>query len=205
MVSQGIYNRGREMVGIFIKNELTLIFREEAVPKIKELIMESYKSNLNGVVQGDYESLKPESVESLFEERLDGFDFIKDLGDGVGLTCPSVENFNFEEGLNLVGAVLNGLPTDYYKIPASKYSEFASSEAINTYGNRDYLIAGDNPFLENFNKDSLDKFEFSSTPPINIMEGALNYVKGNMPIWIRRAINKAEINYKEYIQGVNRA
>lgn len=201
MVSRAIYDRGKEMVGVFIKNELTLIFKEEAIPAIKELIMESYKNNLNGVVQGDYDSLKPETMEPLFEERLNNFEFIKDIGDGIGLTCPSVENFNFEDGLNLVGAMVNGIAADYYKIKATDYAKFASSDVVSMYGTKDYLVNSENPFLSNFNKDALDKFEFSMSPPIDIMGPALNYVKGNMPIWIRRAIRKAEINYKEFIQG----
>lgn len=205
MASQGIYNRGKQLVGIFIKNELMLIFNEEAIPKIKGLIMEAYKSNLNGVVQGEYDSIKPENMESIFEEELASFGFIKDIGKGMELRCPSPENFNFGEKLSLIGAILNGIPSDYYKVPADKFAKLIPAGSQSSYDIKEHLIAGDNPFLENVDKTTLDKFEFSAAPPINIMENALDYVKGNMPIWVGRAVRKAEINYKEYMRGVNRA
>jgi hypothetical protein len=189
---------------VLVRNELTIIFTEEAVPKIKELILDSYKKNLVGMVQGPYDSLKPENMSSLFEERLNNFEFLTPDEAGISLSCPSLESFNFGEGLSLVGAILNGIPNDYYKISSANYSKYASSEVINMYGTEDYLVAGDNPFLSNFDKESLDKFEFSNTPPIDIMEDASLYIKANMAIWIRRAIHKAEINLKEFLSGAKK-
>ena len=204
MISDGVFDRGIEGFKFLVKNELIIIFTQEAVPKLKELIIESFRENLLGVVKGEYASLKPEDYEGAFVQRIEEYEYVRDGGEGVVLSCPDSETFDFSEGLGLIGGIVNGLPADYYKVKGSDYQKFAGEEAQGAYGLQDYLIEDGNPFLENFDKNSLDKFEFSSTPPVDIMLEANEYVKGNMPTWIRRAVEKARMNLEDFLSGANR-
>jgi hypothetical protein len=140
MISDGIFERGMNSFRFLIKNELIIIFTEEAVPRIKELIIESYRGNLNDVVTGDYNSLKPEGLEQLFTAKLEDFEYVVDGGEGVVLRCPDSGNFDFSDGLSLIGGIVEGLPAEYYKIKGADYEKFAGSEAKESYSFGDYLI-----------------------------------------------------------------
>lgn len=201
MTSIAILRRGIESFRLIIKNELLIIMREEATPVIKEKVLGSYKE-LYGVVQGDYDDLKPETYEALFMDRTENFDFIAESDTGISMRCPSIDNFDFTGGLELVGGIINGFPGNYYKVKAADYTKIAGEATSSMYNRSTYLVDESNPFLNNFNKDTLDKFEFSNSPPIDVFGEANSYIKGNIRIWINRAIRKAEIILKNFVSGV---
>ena len=198
MSNTAIYDRGVSWLPIIIKNELLLIFREEATPAIKELIMDSFKNNLYGVVQGEYYNLKPENMEPLLSSFLDNYNYVEDVGDSVFLTCPTGDDLN-NNGMSLLGFILEGVPSDYYKIKAEQYNNIVLDSNMDKTIDS-YLISADDPNMDRFS-NVVEPFEFSGVEPTDIMKEANAYIKANMPIWVRRAIETAKLSLMEYQAG----
>lgn len=199
MTTNSVINKGIKSLEVVIRNELIDIFNSEVIPTIKTMIMDSFRNNLNGIVKGDYDNLKPEASEDLVLNRLDSFAYIQETIDGICLTVPGQTSLDFERGMPLVGAILEGLPNNYFKIKSSEYLKIFGGEVDS---NNSYLIDEKNLISKGVDISKLDKFEFSNTPPIDITEEASLYVKSNMKVWGNRALLKAKLVMSNYAKGI---
>lgn len=178
-----------------IRYELSIIL-EDIIPEVKEIIIESYRNNLEGVVISDYETIKPEYYEETFIERLDEFEYVReDEDESINFVCPDMENFDFSQGLEFIYNILSGLVGTYYKVHSYKLG-YTDEDTM-------FVVGEGNPILEGIDTKELKIYEFSDNEPINIFVDAEEFVDENINDWISNANKKAVNRFADYHAGVN--
>lgn len=178
-----------------IKYELAQLFEEHVIEEVKNSIISSYESELEGVVSSDYDNIKPESYKDVFIERLNDFTYIIDDEENVTFVCPDMENFDFSDGLEFIYNILSGLVGNYYKVHSSDLG----------YDDEDtmFVVGEDNSYIENLDINKLELFEFSNTEPKDIFQDAEEFVSENMDDWLSQASKSAIDKFNNYLKGVN--
>lgn len=176
-----------------LESEIMLVLEEEAIPRIKELILEDYDFNLNDVANPK-SKLAPEKYMDEFIKRLDDFEYLDETARGVVLKTPDMENFDFRDGLEPILTVLEGLAGRYVEVEQEDYKRVTGRQTYRGERKEVYLIKYNNQ-VRDWEKDLDKKFEeyaFSNSPPIDIFERADEFVDDNMSMWLDEAIKKSQ-------------
>jgi len=188
----------KTLVGL-LKHELDDVFKKDAIPKAKEIIIDNYTNNLLGIVTIG-KPARPEDYLEEFEKRLDNFKFTKDVMATVVFVVPTTDNFDFSGDLKFLKHILEGMVGYYFIISVEDY-EFLGYTPPNlkdTY----YLVREDDPLmndvLEVFGPDYLEPYAFSNSPPIDLFDGVSNYVNNNIKQWVKKAIKQTKIKFESY-------
>lgn len=182
-----------------MKHELDDIFKEEAVPKVKGLIMDNYINNLIGIVPRGQQA-RPEDYLEEFEERLNSFEFTKDAVARVVFVVPDMEKFDFSGNLKFLRYILEGMVGYYFIISREDY-EYLGYTPPNL---RDeyYLVREDDPLMDDvlntFGSDYLEPYAFSNSAPIDLFDGVSNYAKNNIKKLVMKAIKQAKTKFESY-------
>jgi hypothetical protein len=183
---------GREL-----RSKLVDILEEDAIPRIKDIIMEDYDFNLNDIANPK-SKLAPDNYAGEFLKRLDDFDYIDLTAKGVRLTTPDMENFDFRDGLEPVETILEGMIGRYVEVEHDDYQRVTGRSTYRGKRMDVYLIKYTNE-VRDWEKDLDKKFEeyaFSNSPPIDIFERAEIFVNENMEKWIDDAIKKSQKEFE---------
>jgi len=180
-----------------IKYELIKLFNDDVVDEIKNLIISSYEQELEGIVDSEYDNIKPESYKDSFIKRLNEFGYIvdDDGGENVTFICPDMDNFDFSDGLEFIYNILSGLVGNYYKVHSS-YLGYEDEDTM-------FIVGESNPYIEYLDLNKLELFEFSNTEPKDIFQDAEEFVSDNMEEWLGQASEFATQKFKDYFSGVN--
>jgi len=189
------FYRSVDKLELLIKDELNTVLGEKAVPLIKQMLLESYEVNLEGVVDSEYDFIRPEFYRQFFEERLEGFEYIVDNGDYLTLRCPDEENFDFSGDLSFINTILNGIVGNYYKVHLSELGIYDEDDV--------FIISEDSDLLGGLDLTNLSLFEFSNSEPIDLFSETDEFVSENIDDWIEEANSKAINKYEEYMKGIN--
>jgi len=187
-IKKKTYEWGRALQRVIME-----ILNEEAVPRVKAIILEDYDFNLKDI-SNPKSKLAPENYFSEFTKRLDLFDYVVKKSDGVKIVTPDMDNFSFKNGLESLQTVLEGLVGRYVEVD---YKDYVGATKQQTYqGKKDvvYLVKY-TPEVRNWERDLKKKFEeyaFSNTPPIDIFGRADEFVSDNIDKWIDKAIEKSQ-------------
>lgn len=182
-----------------LKHELDSVFKEEAVPKTKDIIIGNYTDNLIGVVPIGKQA-RPEDYLDEFKERLDNFKFTKDALARVVFVVPSIENFDFSGNLKFLKHILEGMVGYYFVISREDYEflGYTPPDLRDDY----YLIREDDPLMEDvlntFGPDYLEPYAFSNSPPIDLFDGVNNYTKNNIKKLVMKALKRAKTKFESY-------
>lgn len=187
-------DRSIDKLELLIKHNLREVLEEEAVPEIKNLILDAYEDKLEGVVESNYTNIIPETYKEDFITRLEDFEYIKEDDNNVSLSCPDIENFDFEDGLEFIYNIVTGMVGNYYKVHSYKLG----------YKDEDYMfiVGEDSEVLEGINTDELELYEFSETE-VDIFSDAEEFVEENMSSWVDKANEIAVNKFADYHAGVN--
>lgn len=175
-----------------VKIELLNIINNEVIPAIKDIIIEAYESELEDIVNSDYDEIKPEYYKDLFIERLNNFEYIEEGFDNISVICPGMDDFDFDEELSFLYNILIGLTGNYYKVPTSLLGY--DKEGV-------LVISEDNPALEYMDLSTLDLFEFSNNSPIDLFVDANEFLKEHLSGYIEQANNLAAGTIKAFVNG----
>jgi hypothetical protein len=171
-------------------------FEDKLGKKVKEIILEDYDFQLNGVAN-PRSKIAPERLMSEFTDRLEDFEFVKKIDDGIEITTPNMENFPFYGRLRPLENILEGLAGKYVEIEGRDYRR-ASGRL--TY--RGKHIRTDVTYLFKYNSEVVEwekalskKFElypFSNTPPIDIFSNADKFIEDNLDEFIDCVLEESE-------------
>lgn len=187
-------DRSIDKLELLIKYNLREILEEEAIPEVKNLILDSYENELEDVVESNYSNIMPETYKEDFIARLEDFEYIKENDNGVSFSCPDLDNFDFEDGLEFIYNIVTGMVGNYYKVHSYKLG----------YRDEDYMfiVGEDNEALEGIDIEELELYEFSNTD-IDIFSEANEFVEENMSTWVDKANEIAVNKFADYHAGVN--
>jgi len=176
-----------------IAKKLVEILEDKAIPKAIELIVEDYRFNLNDVVKPK-SLLAPERFEDEFRKRLERFEFISKHENGIKITYPDMENFDFSNELDTIRNILEGIAGHYVEVSRKDYAKATKRQ---TYRGeyRDVYLIRYTPLVRKW-EEILDKkfdvYPFSNIPPIDIFGRAEDFIEKNLDNWIDEAVSIAE-------------
>lgn len=180
-----------------LQDKLVFVLENNAIPRIKDIILEDYDFNLNDVANPK-SKLAPDGYVGEFTKRLNSFDYLDKTSKGVKLITPDMENFDFRDGLEVVETVLEGLVGRYIEVEHDDYQRATGRSTYRGKRAEVYLIKYNNE-VRDWEKDLDKKFEeyaFSNTPPIDIFARAEIFVNENMERWIEEAVEKSQKEFK---------
>jgi hypothetical protein len=174
-----------------IRNSLVKLLENKIVPRVIDIIMDEYNSQLNGVVTVSSE-LAPEHFMSEFYDRLKSFDFVKDRGRVVTFSCPDMENFDFSGDLEFIQTVLEGIVGTHVEVSSKYYNVMFASDVVDrqeTTDRKPYLLmlTDEIRLWENRLGKKFRIFEFSNSSPKDIFSEAEKFVEDNLDEWIDEA------------------
>jgi len=180
-----------------LRKNIAYLLENDAVPRIKDIILEDYDFNLNDIANPK-SILAPDLYYDDFSKRLDDFDYIDITSDGAKIMTPDMFNFNFKDGLEVVETVLEGLVGRYVEVDHEDYRRVTGRSTYRGRRQPVYLIKYTKE-VRDWEKDLDKKFEeypFSNTPPIDIFSRAEEFVEENMGRWLDEAIQKSQKEFK---------
>ena len=189
------FDRSVDKLELLIKEELNTVFNEQAVPHIKQMLLTSYAAKLEGVVDSEYNFIKPEFYRQFFEERLEEFPYVIDNDSYITLRCPDEDNFDLSGNLAFIHNIVNGLQGNYYKVHLSTIGVYDEDDV--------FIIAEDNDLLRGVDLSNLSLFEFSNSEPIDLFAETDEFVSENIDTWVSAANEEAVKKYENYMKGVN--
>lgn len=163
-----------------LSGEITRILEEEVKPNIIKVIMDSYDDYLMGRPFNEDSRLRPEFYRSIFMDRLSEFNFIDYGVLKFSFKLPDMDSFDFDNGLELIKLILEGIPGKVSEISGEDYILAAKKQvyvgAYYTgliYKDRSYLMDYNSAdkLLKKLNKDAI-LYPFSNQRPIDIFESA---------------------------------
>lgn len=120
---------------------------------------------------------------------------------GITMNVPDMETFNFSNGLEIVETMLEGVAGTYVEIDEQDYLYIFGKKSKFIKAVDDRVLPKDRVFLvrytgnvrraeKNLNKRFV-KYPFSNSSPIDIVEKANTYVKGELDKCIDNIIQKS--------------
>jgi hypothetical protein len=172
------------------------------IPTVVDAVVRSYDANLNGIVKDRKSKTRPESYQPLFEARLGAFDFIQETEGGFKFKVPEMGTFKFNNGLEVIETICEGLPGKYVTITGEQYKEALGryprvlQETNNDAQPKDrvYLLRAADPLVKKIEKainEELRQYEFSNFPPVDIFKEANDLVDDEMTVWVDEAMTDA--------------
>lgn len=182
-----------------IKNELDSVFKEDAVPGVKAIILDNYSNRLIGLVPKG-QMARPEDYFEEFEERLNNFEFTKDAVARVKFIIPDIEKFDFSGDLKFLKHIIEGMVGYYFIISREDYEALGYTPP--NFRDNFYLVREDDPLMDDilntFGADYLEPYAFSNSAPIDLFDGVENYAKNNIKAWSMKAIKQAKSKFESY-------
>ena len=181
------------------KNTLIVLGREVNI--VKQMIMDSFDTELSNVVINIKSKTNPILYRDTFEERLESFNFIEDSGNSIEMNVPTMENFDFSGGLRVLERIMEGTVGVYVEMDAEDFMSIFKRRPRNEehlwvrYGAK--IIKAEQDLNKKFVRNP-----FSNTPPIRIFEAAEMYVDNNMKRWIRESLKKGLKEFVTFHKGV---
>lgn len=180
------------------------------IPRIKELIMADYDSELVAVVTDRKSKTNPLFYREEFEVALNEFDYIVQNKEYITLIVPDIENFPWLKGrLKIILQILEGTSGIYVEISEEQYIQMYNKKplSIEPYDNtvsrkeRMYLLKYTSKVQrrekEVFNKKVLIRYPFSNSPPISLFESTIKFVEFNFKIWLEDSMTKTTKEYSK--------
>jgi hypothetical protein len=187
---------------------------EDNIPKVQEVILNSYDENLIGKVTNRRSKTNPSLYLEEFTERLEEFEYIDDSQETVVFVVPDIENFDFSGRLRVVHTILEGTVGKYMEVSAEQWGLMSTDPIINQdpfdefvpKKDRIYIMRATNRLLNSANdlpnNLKLVEYPFSNTPPIDIFEDADRYVEAEMDEWMDKALDEAKKELFDRYTGV---
>jgi len=180
-----------------VQGNIINILENQAVPRLKELILEDYDFDLNDVANPK-SLLAPDRYMDEFSKRLDGFDYIDKKFRGIKFVTPDMENFDFRAGLEPIETILEGLIGRYVEVKHNDYSRATGRQTYKGMREEVYLIKY-TAEVRTWEKKLDRKFEeyaFSNTPPLDIFGRGNQFIEENLGKWVDDAIKKSQKEFK---------
>ena len=180
------------------------------IPRIKELIMADYDSELVDVVTDRNSKTNPLFYREEFEVALNEFEYIMQNKDYLTLIVPEIGNFPWSKGrLRVVLNVLEGTSGIYVEITEEQYVTMYNKKplSIEPYDKtvplkeRIYLLRYTSKVrsreVEVFGRQILVRYPFSNSPPINLFGPTIKLVELNFKAWMSDSITKTTKEYSK--------
>ena len=184
------------------------------IPKIKELIMANYDSELVDVVTTRKSKTNPLFYREEFETALNEFEYIIQNKDYMTLIVPDIDNFPWSNGrLRVILNILEGTSGIYVEVTEEQYVKMYNKKPLSLepydktvpLKERIYLVRYTAKVRsrerEVFGRQILIRYPFSNSPPISLFESIVKFVELNFKIWMSDSIAKTT---KEYAKKVVR-
>jgi len=181
------------------------------VERIKYAIIEEYDQELVDVVTDRKSKTNPNYYREEFVARLDTFKYITKEQDGITLSVPDMETFDFSGRLRVIQSIMEGLPGLYVEMNEEEYVSVFRKRPLNadpldettSPKERIYLVRS-NAKVRNAERDRKKKFvkyPFSNTPPIRVLDVAGAYVDRNLDEWIDEALERSQKEFTTMYKG----
>lgn len=180
------------------------------IPMIQDMIMESYDSELVGVVTNRDSKTNPLFYREEFLTALYNFEYIKEEINSITLSVPDEDNFPWLRGrLRIIKNILDGTVGTFVEVDEEQYIKMFGKRPIseNPYDNT--VQKKERIYLLRYNSDvqrrernalgrtgALVRYPFSNIPPIDIFGPTANYVENNLNNWINETIKKAQKEFR---------
>jgi len=197
-----------------VRQQLISKFNDE-VPHIKQIIMQSYDELLIGVVTDHKSKTNPLFYKNEFEERLNNFIYVKDMGIEVTMSVPDMDTFDFSGRLRVLKNIMEGTTGIYVEISAVDFEHIFNKQPVNIDPIDEYVPKKDTIYIIKYNskvrraeKNILNKklvrYPFSNLPPMDILQAGQNYVDDNIDMWLNKTIQIAEDILIQSVGGIYR-
>jgi len=180
------------------------------IPKIKELIMANYDSELVGVVTNRKSKTNPLFYRDEFEIALNEFEYIIKNRDYITLRVPDIDNFPWENGkLKIILNIIEGTFGIYVEVTETQYIQMYNKKPLNVEPydktvprkERIYLLRYTSSVQrrekEVFNRKILIRYPFSNSPPISLFEPVVKFVESNFKIWMMDSMKQTTKEYSK--------
>jgi len=175
------------------------------IPDVVDTVIGAYDANLNGIVTNRKSKTRPESYQPLFEDRLESFEFFTMNDNGPVFRVPEMDTFKFNNGLEIIETICEGLPGKYVTVTGEQYKNAMGKDpqVLRATDNdvprkeRVYLIRDADPLKKKIEKalnEKLPLYEFSNFPPVDIFKDANDLVNDELTGWVDEAIVEAMKN-----------
>jgi len=178
--------------------------------QVIEVIMEDYDARL--VVSNPDSKTNPQDPKyrDEFEQRLMDFDFIKEAGQKISFSLPTMETFDFGGNtMKIIEQILEGTAGIYVEVAEEDYEKMFGKKIISRDPLDTSVPKKDRVYLMRYNNvvraaernvfgrsNYLTKYPFSNTPPIDVLDAADIYVRNNMDKWMDEAVDNTVKNVK---------
>ncbi len=186
---------------------------EQGSEEVKDAIMTAYDSEL--VVRNRKSKTNPllPVYRDEFVERLDEFEYIKKglTGDIIFVT-PDMDNFDFSGQLRVIEQVLEGTIGIYVEVSAEDYEKMFGKKVVSGDPFDASVSKKEMIYLMRYNariraaeirafgrRGYLERYPFSNTPPIRILEEGEKVSNNNLDRWVREATRNATKRYKRTV------
>jgi len=184
----------------YVDNEyrvnLLKIFKSN-IPIVKEILLDGY-DELSLLVTDENSKANPAQFRDVFEQSLNGFEFIKPRKSGATFSVPNIATFDFSKQ-TLLQQIMEGTPGNYVEMSAADLNTLSmvpDTLPLNPLDSEDSQV-----FLKIYTDlieqqeisllhKRLVRFPFSESPPMEgqVFGEARSYVKRNMSKWVKRAV-----------------
>ena len=170
--------------------KLNRFFNMEAIPHIKEIIMEDYNLMLND--RADPKSLlAPELYMDEFSRSLDDFDFLVERTTGFKLIVPDMYNFKFTGLLENLLPAIEGVPGSNVEVSREDYIKATGLKTYRGEIKVVYLVRYDKEVKQWESKINKKFLRYPFKRPSDIFEGANQYAEENAERWVMDLLTKS--------------
>jgi hypothetical protein len=179
---------------------------KEAIPIVKNMIMNDYEMLLNGRVTDRNSRTNPEDYMDEFESSLSVFKFVINTENGIRFVVPDMENFNFSGKLRVIKDILEGTAGNYVEVDMKQIEKIykkrpTTIEYFDSSVPLEERIIKLRKTLDVINRLKENNipivdYPFSNTPPIDIFYNTSRYVEKEL---LKKIINESlEVSSKEF-------
>lgn len=197
-----ITNKFKKFLTDYWIDELNEIY----IPIIQDMIMESYDSELVGVVTNRDSKTNPLFYREEFLTALYNFEYIKEGISTITLSVPDEDNFPWLQGkLRIIKNILDGTVGAYVEVDEEQYIKMYGKRPISETPYDNTVPRKERIYLLRYTADvqrrereslgrrgALVQYPFSNIPPIDIFGPTNDYVENNLDNWIDETITKAQ-------------
>ncbi len=169
------------------KKHILIIFDDDVIPRIKEMIIEDYDLLLNGEVINLKSRTRPENYMDAFINRLDEFEYVYIYDRKLSLLVPDTDTFDFSGRLVVIQEILEGTAGSYIEVDMSQLEKMYDKipptlEFVDPFvplKERIVKLRKTDDILNKLRTNNIPivDYPFSNTPPINIFERTSGYIE----------------------------
>jgi len=181
-----------------IAKKFEYVFISEYIPEIIGTILADYDAKLVAAVTDRKSRTNPLYYRDEFQEALNNFEYVDTSDNQLKLVTPDIENFNWTQGkLHIIKNILEGTFGVYVEVDENQYvtmynkkpqSQMAPYDKTVPTKERIYLLRYTaelrNREIATFGRQTLVRYPFSNTPPIDIFSNAESFVDENLGKWV---------------------